>query len=222
MASAIQSNPLLTFKGIATHAGHTYNASSTAEIKTIHESQVIQMSNVRRALGQAGFDSIEVSVGDTPACSVVDRFERPITEIRPGTNVFYDIRQVNLGSCNEEDIAFAVACPIISKNLERKELVVYGGGATLSKEGQVLNNGKVIYGLVALPKGKWGRTPCVPDVVVSSLSQEHGIIKGPPAFVEEANIGDTLLVLPVHVCMTAQCHKHYRTYFGERHQTIHA
>jgi D-serine deaminase-like pyridoxal phosphate-dependent protein len=53
-------------------------------------------------------------MGDTPSCTLVDRFLPPISEIRPGNFVFYDLKQKSLGVCRDEDIA-AVAFPVIQQ-----------------------------------------------------------------------------------------------------------
>ncbi len=221
IARTIQSFPHLLLTGIVTHAGQSYHADSIEEIKKIHFDSVSQMTEVKDALNATGFADIEVSVGDTPTCSIMEKFEEPITDIRPGTFVFYDLRQMNIGSCSEDDISMTVACPVISKHSERNELVIYGGGAGLSKESLVLKDGNEIYGLIALPDDKKGRISSIKDVYVSSLSQEHGKIKGPADFIEKIKIGDTLLVLPVHACMTTQFHKVYQTLEGKILKTLH-
>jgi D-serine deaminase-like pyridoxal phosphate-dependent protein len=113
-----------------------------------------------------------------------------------------------------------VACPVISKHPERGELVIYGGSASLSKETLTLHKGYSIYGLIALPEAQNGRTEIIPEVYVSSLSQEHGTVKGPLSFIERINIGDILLVLPVHACMTAQFYRTYRTLDGDVLRTL--
>jgi D-serine deaminase-like pyridoxal phosphate-dependent protein len=220
LAHTIQSFSRLEFTGIATHAGHSYHAQSIAELQSIYYDQVRQMTHVKDALSAAGFSNLEVSVGDTPTCSIMDTFGPPITDIRPGTFVFYDLRQMTLGACTEDDIAMTVACPVISKHPERNELIIYGGSASLSKEMLTLQSGDVIYGLIAIPDAQTGRTAAIPGVYVSSLSQEHGTIKGPPSFINHINIGDTLLVLPIHACMTTQFHRAYRTLNGETLRTL--
>lgn len=204
----------LTLAGIITHAGFSYHAKSLGEVKDIHFQTVSQMKAIQGSLSAAGFSNLEVSVGDTPTCSVMKAFEAPISEIRPGNFVFYDLTQLSVGSCREDEISMAVACPVISKSRERNELVIYGGGASLSKE-RYVSEGHDVYGLVALPEGGKGRTNLIDGVFVASVSQEHGKVIGPSKFVNDVKIGDVLMVLPVHSCQTALLHKEYRTYEGE-------
>ncbi len=84
---------------------------------------------------------------------------------------------------------------------ERNEIVVYGGGIHFSKER--LNHPSIgtIYGQAAEEKeGGWGRP--IPGMYVKSLSQEHGIISVPDSLINSYRIGDCIIVLPVHSCMT--------------------
>jgi len=215
IAKSIQKKPYLLFAGIITHAGHAYHAHSINEIITIYQDSIKQLSAIREALLSEGHSDIQVSIGDTPTCSLIERFEKPITEIRPGNFVFYDLIQLNIGSCKENDISMTIACPVISKHPERNELVIYGGGASLSKEGISHEKYGTIHGLICLPDNKKGRTNSIKDVYISSLSQEHGKIKGPPEFIEKVKIGDILLVLPVHACQAAILHAKYQTFEGQ-------
>ncbi|MCK4766650.1 MAG: alanine racemase [Candidatus Aminicenantes bacterium] len=209
LIKAIEKTPLLDFAGLLTHSGHAYDAQSTANIKEIYNSTVSKMNTLRDRLKEKGFDGMEISIGDTPTCSTADSF-KGVDEIRCGNFVFYDVIQLFLGACKEEDIAAAAACPVVAKHARRNELVIYGGAVHLSKDYVVNRAGQKIYGLVALPRGSsWG--PSLKDTFVSSLSQEHGVIKTAPGFssegsrsiVERVEIGDILMILPAHSCLTA-------------------
>ncbi|MEJ0055892.1 MAG: hypothetical protein WDN75_09730 [Bacteroidota bacterium] len=63
-----------------------------------------------------------LSIGDTPTCTVADEFTG-INEVRPGNLVFYDMMQVIIGSCKREDVAIAMACPVVAFNEERQEIL---------------------------------------------------------------------------------------------------
>jgi D-serine deaminase-like pyridoxal phosphate-dependent protein len=149
-------------------------------------------------------------MGDTPSCTLVDRFLPPISEIRPGNFVFYDLKQKSLGVCRDEDIAGGAAFPVISKGPEGKELVVYGGSVHMSRESLPLPSGKSYFGQIArlaTDQGEW--TAPLPGVYLSALSQEHGKVSGPEDFIRSVEIGDTLVVLPVHSCITASLYSEY-------------
>jgi D-serine deaminase-like pyridoxal phosphate-dependent protein len=213
IAEHIEKYRNLELTGILTHAGTSYYAKSLSEIRKIYHETTSQLKTVQGSLASAGFPELEVSVGDTPTCSVMKKFEAPISEIRPGNFVFYDLSQLNLGSCREDEISMTVACPVISKAPERNEVIIYGGGASLSKEFYTKRHN--VYGLVALPDDEKGRTKSVKNVYIASISQEHGKIIGPKKFVNRIKIGDVLIVLPVHACQTVLLHKEYQTCEGE-------
>jgi D-serine deaminase-like pyridoxal phosphate-dependent protein len=202
--------PGLRFQGILTHDGHTYDTAGAREILAIHEKSRSALQNVKQALEAGGFSPCLVSVGDTPSSTLVDRFLPPISEVRPGNFVFYDLKQKSMGVCRDGDIAGAAAFPVISTNLPRKEVVVYGGSVHMSRESLPLPSGRPFFGQIArLAADQGGWTPPLPGVYLSALSQEHGIVSGPEEFIRSVEIGATLVVLPVHACITASLYSEY-------------
>lgn len=122
-------------------------AGSKEEIKQRYHSSVQAMQRINEALEAAGLSKARISVGDTPGCSLVDDLSG-VDEIRPGNFVFYDAMQWRLGSCAEEDIAVAVACPVVSRHPDRNELVVYGGAVHLSLSHLQDGHGAPVYGFL--------------------------------------------------------------------------
>ncbi len=211
VAKSIEQSDKLSLTGILTHSGHTYKVCSQAKVRAIYAETIASMKAVRDELQAQGFPQIEISIGDTPSCSVVEDFS-DVDEIRPGNFVFYDVMQWEIGSCLEENIAVAVACPVVAKHPERHEIVMYGGAVHLSKEFIIksFDGGEEhpVFGYIALPDGDgWGRV--VEDVYVSGLSQEHGIVKTTRPFFEQVNVGDLVIVLPVHSCLVVNLLKEY-------------
>jgi D-serine deaminase-like pyridoxal phosphate-dependent protein len=128
--------------------------------------------------------------------------------------------QLNLGTCSEDDIAIAVACPVVAKHQDRDEIVLYGGAVHLSKEyitisDDIGNEKTKIYGYLALPEKRRGWGKIVDNTYISGLSQEHGIVKTENPFFNQVNIGDVLMVLPVHSCLTANLLRKYLTLEGK-------
>ncbi len=200
-AKAINDSPNLSFGGLLTHSGHSYHASSTAGIKAVYEETVTRLNTRRDYLSEKGINDVEISIGDTPTCSVVETFHG-IDEVRCGNFVYYDLMQLMLGTCKEEDIAAAVACPVIGVYPRREEIVIYGGAVHLSKESVTDKQGRKLFGLAALPGetvDKW--RPSLPNTYVSSLSQEHGVIKTTGDVIRRVKVGDILVILPVHSCL---------------------
>lgn len=151
---------------------------------------------------------MKISVGDTPSCILVDKLHG-IEEMRPGNFVFFDVMQTVIGSCTDEEIALALACPVVAKDSSRNILVVYGGGVHLSKESVILYDGTEIFGRIALPSGKtWGKK--LENCYVSSLSQEHGLVTVTKEVFNVISEGELIFILPVHSCLTADLMQGYR------------
>ena len=207
-AKEIKKSRGLHFQGLLTHSGHSYKAKSPGELKAIYADTVTKMTGVREYLKRNGITGVEISIGDTPTCSAVDTFYG-VNEVRCGNFVFYDVMQMAIGACKEEDIAAAVACPVIARYPQRNEIVIYGGAVHLSKEFITDEKGRKIYGLAALPNEsspRWG--PSLDDTYVSALSQEHGIIKTTGDFIQQVRVGDIVMILPVHSCLAADLMRH--------------
>lgn len=211
--SVIESSPLLTFHGLLTHAGHSYNCRSGIEIITIHQ-QTTQVMKKAGAKLRSRYPDLVLSVGDTPTCSAAADFS-DVQEIRPGNFVFYDIMQRGIGSCTDENIAVALACPVVAVYPDRGEIVVHGGGVHLAKDVLKKEDGSSVFGRVVKMTDKgWSLPPTA--MIVKSLSQEHGIISAGPDDCAQVKPGDVLGVLPVHSCMTADVMTEYYTLTGQR------
>ncbi len=218
LARLIGRSKKMAFTGLLTHAGHSYRARSVAEVRNIYHDMVEKLQQLQQKLMEQGFSATAISIGDTPCCSVMDDFSG-VDEIRPGNFVFYDAMQLTIGSCTEQDLAVAVACPVVAKHWERNEIVIYGGAVHLSKEFIEDKNNTKIFGYVApLEEQGWG--DMIPHTYISALFQEHGIIKTDPQFFDQVHIGDLLAILPVHSCLTVHLLRSYLTLDGETIATM--
>ena len=202
---------VLNFLGFLGHAGQTYKCRSKEEIISAHISAKSKMIALKFHY-QTQYPNLILSSGDTPSASVATDFSG-LDELRPGNFVFYDLMQVEIGSCLYKDVAVALACPIVSIHSDRNELVIYGGGIHLSKDKINIGNRDTYGQVVKISKSGWSEI--IPEMYVKSLSQEHGVVVVPPSNISDIKIGDLLLVLPVHSCMTANLMKVYTTLEGK-------
>ncbi|MEN8154446.1 MAG: alanine racemase [Acidobacteriota bacterium] len=209
----IRSSKLITFSGFLSHAGHSYKAADVNEIKQIHsKSMKIMVKLKERYLRD--FPGLIFSLGDTPTASHADNFHG-IDEVRPGNFIFYDLMQEDLGACELNEIAVALAVPVVSKHKSRMEIVIYGGAVHLSKE-RLLSPGKDYhYGFASHLRSEGWEIPDG-ESYVSALSQEHGVVKCSEEFFNSINIGDIIAIIPVHSCLTANLSESYRTVRGDR------
>ncbi|MDZ7775603.1 MAG: alanine racemase [Bacteroidales bacterium] len=211
LAEIIERQPCFSFAGCLIHNGQTYHASSEKEILGMHDRSLEKLAKLA-AWKKSHYPGAIISLGDTPALSLADHFEN-VDELRPGNFIFYDVMQHLPGSCRLEDIAISVACPVVAKHPERKEIVVYGGGVHLSKEG-VGYKGKTIYGFAGTFTEKGWNLPNKKSYV-KKLSQEHGIIHASDELMRKVAVGDLLAVLPVHSCLVPPLLGAYLTTQGE-------
>ncbi|MEO1261515.1 MAG: alanine racemase [Bacteroidota bacterium] len=207
----IEAAPSLSFKGFLAHAGHSYRSRTKKAILEVHQSSLKKLNALRNKYIKQ-FPDLIIAPGDTPTCSVAKKWTG-VDEIRPGNFIFYDLMQVEIGSCKMADIAVAMACPIVAKHADRKEIVVYGGGIHLSKD-RLEWKGKTIFGRPVLLKGNGWEMPDTTSYV-RMISQEHGVIKCSATLFKKLEVGGLVGILPVHSCMMADLMNGYLTTGGE-------
>lgn len=205
-----------TLTGLLIHSGHTYQARSTKEITDIHRSSIHKLSEIRKQINKDS-NSLKLSIGDTPGCSLADDFY-DADEIRPGNFVFYDLQQYKSGACKLEDIAICLACPIVAKHENKNTLIIYGGAVHFSKE-YLTEGEKPIYGYgIKLSDEGW--IPRSNKMLITKLSQEHGSVVVTPDIFNRFNVGDFVGFLPVHSCLTANLMGEYFDFSGHRYDHL--
>ncbi|HBB90853.1 MAG: hypothetical protein A2X22_00125 [Bacteroidetes bacterium GWF2_49_14] len=208
--AAADDGRLTTFRGILTHAGNTYSVFGKAAVTEIAGKSMDAMLQVKSFLGED--QACLVSVGDTPSCSLMDKLTG-MDEIRPGNFVFYDLMQMNIGSCTFHQVAGIVVCPVVAVHPGRHQAVIYGGAVHLSKD-RISIEGKTIYGQMVEWYGTgWGEPE--ENSFIVSLSQEHGILEAPDRVLRRLSPGMLIGIIPVHSCLTANVLRGYRLISGE-------
>lgn len=199
----------LQFYGFYLHDGRTYQVQGRENVRNV-------MIPVYEKLNKLSdeFKEAKISVGDTPSSSLLDSFPG-IDELSPGNNIFFDLMQVAIGSCQPEDIAIAVQCPVAEVKPESGACVLHGGAVHFSKE-RIDWNGNEIYGMASSPdKNSFGNLQ--QGNYLKSLSQEHGcMVLEKPGTLDTITPGDRMTVFPVHSCLTANLYSHYITPDGNR------
>lgn len=213
LCKTIRNSGNIRFKGLLAHTGQNYHVASEKEVVANYYNTLDQLQELAGNISN-GENKIMISIGDTPSCSIVDDLSG-VDEIRPGNFVFYDLMQYKLGSCHPDQITVVMACPVVSVQKERNEVVIWGGAVHFSKE-QILHENKTpIYGrVVELTKEGWKWAGG--DEFLASVSQEHGIVKLAPEKIANIKPGDLLGIIPVHSCLTANLMKGYLTLDGKK------
>lgn len=203
----IMSSPNFFFTGFYSHPGHTYTARGEGEVQNIYNTFLPSLDALQLKYKQTpGFS---ITIGDTPGCTIIEDFG-VIKEISPGNFVFYDVMQVNIGSCSYDDIAVVMACPVVGKNVQRNELLIHGGAVHFSKEVLTDADGTTHFGKLAIPSPQ-GWHGIIPGCYLKSISQEHGLVHASDEFMSQTAIGDIVYIYPVHSCLSADLMKSYFT-----------
>ncbi len=140
------------------------------------------MGGVRADLERAGHDVAVVSAGSTLTARYLSAADG-ITEIRPGTYIYNDLRTLGCWSCTADEIAATMLATVVSADGAR--LTVDAGSKTLSATTDpVFGSGHLL-----------GR----PGSSFTRLSEEHGVLAAGDA--PRPEVGDRVRILPVHVCV---------------------
>jgi D-serine deaminase-like pyridoxal phosphate-dependent protein len=147
------------------------------------------LGRVLEALGAAGLAPSVVSGGSTPIGFRIHEVDG-VTEVRPGTYVYNDRTTAEIGACSWEDCALTVLATVISTSVPG-QAVIDAGSKALGRE--------PLPGPDAAARG-FGALLDRPEVVVSRMSEEHGILDLSRTSWRPA-VGDTVRVVPNHVCI---------------------
>jgi D-serine deaminase-like pyridoxal phosphate-dependent protein len=200
----ISDSPNLHLAGILTHAGHSYHARSKDELLNIARHERDSMVELASRLTDEGIEVPTISIGSTPTMTAIDHFNG-IDEIRPGNYIFFDAFQATLGSCTFADCSLTVLAAVVHRDPIRRKVIIDAGAIALSKDrGPVEFDEGCGYGRVLDINGN--------DLgaVVTSLSQEHGVIENlDETLLDKLNVGTRVRVLANHSCLAAAQHSQY-------------
>lgn len=196
----------LEFDGLLTHSGHAYKAATRAELKAVAEEERSAMARLAEQLRNRSLEVPVVSVGSTPAMSVVESLAG-ITEARPGNYVFYDRMQADLGSCEVTDCAVTVLASVISSQPGAAHSVIDAGALAMSKDrGSEASTSDDMGAIFEDYEGGILST----GTRLQALSQEHGILS------TTLPVGNRIRILPHHSCLTVACFDHCFAVRGEK------
>ena len=182
LARYIERSDALRFRGILTHAGHAHDEAGQLGIERVARQEAATMGAVRADLERAGHEVTVVSAGSTLTARYLSAADG-ITEIRPGTYLYNDLRTLGCWACTPEEIAVTMLATVISADGQR--VTIDAGNKSLTTTTTVeYGNGHLL-----------GQ----PTSTFTRLSEEHGVLSvpDPPAL----RVGDRVRVLPVHACV---------------------
>jgi D-serine deaminase-like pyridoxal phosphate-dependent protein len=177
------------FRGLITHAGQSYAATSQLQRQQAADAETEAVLSTAKLLIRERIQVREISVGSTPTAGLALR--AGITEMRPGTYIYGDANQVVLGSQTLDECALGVVTTVVSTPAPDRA-VIDAGSKALSADLRV--GGLEGYGMVL------GRD----DLTVARLSEEHAVVTAPT--MTGLAIGDRLIIIPAHACTTVNLH----------------
>lgn len=185
LARRISALPHLEVVGVAFYPGHI--RGPVAE----HGPQIAELrrlvGEVRDAFDRAQLPLEVVSAGSTPTLWRTHEITG-VNEMRPGTYVFNDRTTAEIGACALDECALTVLATVVSTAVPG-QAVIDAGAKALGREPIRGGSGE---GFACL----WNQ----PDIVVKSMSEEHGILDLSRTQ-WRPRVGDRLRLVPNHVCI---------------------
>lgn len=190
LAARANDLPGVAWRGILFYPGHVreHVREQHAAIGRIERALAERLD----ALRARGLVPETVSAGSTPTAFASHRIAG-LTEIRPGTYIFNDRTTAAIGACAWEDCAYTVYATVVSTAVPGQAVVDAGSKALAREE------------LRGADGGGFGALLDRPDVVVSGMSEEHGILDLTKSDWRPA-IGERVRIVPNHVCVSVNLH----------------
>jgi D-serine deaminase-like pyridoxal phosphate-dependent protein len=186
LARAVCSRPPLTFEGIAFYPGHVREPVGLQgeKLEQLNEA----LGSALQAFERAGISPRVVSGGSTPTLWKTHELNG-VTEFRPGTYVYNDRGTAAIGACQWDDCALTVLATVVSTAVPN-QAVVDAGTKALGRE--PLRGADTVEG--------FGCVLDRPDVLVTSMSEEHGILDLSKTM-WRPSVGERVRIIPNHVCI---------------------
>jgi D-serine deaminase-like pyridoxal phosphate-dependent protein len=183
----------LRFRGLLSHAGHGYGASSDEDAAAIAEAEARILRDLARA---SGVPCEEISVGATPPVRYSLQ-QQGLTELRPGNYAYFDRTQVALGAAAFEDCALTVLARVVSRPATDR-IIFDSGSKTLTNDAARGRGNTAGYGAVL--RDLYSTEPDS-SLLVERLSEEHATVRALAP--SRLRTGDLVRIVPNHACVVS-------------------
>ena len=183
MALAINEMPGLRLVGVMTHEGHAGSSDPSVIAATAHAAGTALVETAERIRAH-GIELPHVSVGSTPSSWYTPTVPG-VTEMRPGTYVFYDNSIFRHGRIGPDRCAARVVATVVSRPAADRAIIDAGTKA-LAMDPSASHPGH-------------GYIVGHPQSTIARISEEHGVVLLPPDEPGFA-VGDRVEVIPNHIC----------------------
>lgn len=174
LARRIAASPGLRLGGLMTYPA----AGGATEAATF-------LSQAKDLLLEDGLDCPVVTSGGTPDMWTA-RSDGVLSEYRAGTYIYNDRSLVQRGTCGWNDCAGHVLATVVSTPTPGRA-VIDAGSKSLSSD---------LLGLT-----DYGHVLGRPDIRITALSEEHGVLAVDPA--RPLTVGQRIRIVPNHVCVVS-------------------
>ena len=180
--------PGLRLDGIFTFRGISFPGAPSRESDVLGQQEGEWMVAQAERLRGAGIPIDAVSVGSTFTAGPAGRVPG-VTEVRPGTYVFFDRMTARAGENTLDEIALSVLATVVSRP-SPDIAIIDAGSKTFC--GDVVPKSVGLEGYGVTVDGRSG--------IVERMYEEHGFVRLADGF--DPAIGDQLTFYPNHVCTT--------------------
>ena len=187
----------LDYAGITFYAGHIREPVDQQDgaLRALDE----RLGRMLAALRQARLDPRIVSGGSTPTAWRTHEIS-DVTEMRPGTYIYNDRTTAAIGASAMEDCALTVLATVVSTAVPG-QAVIDAGSKSLGREPLRSGARGPAEGGPGAAEGEgFGVLLDREDVIVRSMSEEHGILDLSRSD-WRPRVGDRVRVIPNHVCI---------------------
>ncbi|HSW29648.1 MAG TPA: alanine racemase [Longimicrobiales bacterium] len=201
LAREAQRLPGVAYRGVLFYPGHirTPPPEQAPAMGILAE----RLARVLDALGAAGLPPGIVSGGSTPTLSN-SHLVPGLTEVRPGSGIFFDKEALEIGVAGLDDMAYTVLATVVSTSVPGRA-VVDAGSKSLTKEARGAAN--------------FGFLLDHPEVTLAGLSEEHGVLDVSRSSWVPA-VGDRVRIVPNHVCVSVNLQDALLARDGDRHTLL--
>ena len=200
--------PGLKLRGLLSHAGHAYLATSEPELRAIASEEANILTALRDRAASAGIALDEISVGTTPLLRYAAG-QQGVTEVRAGNYIYFDRTQVALGAATLDDCALTVLATVVSKPAADR-IILDCGSKTLTNDQARGITAVPGYGAVLTNDG----AAVDETLTIERLSEEHATVRVTGGTRLEP--GDRVRVLPNHSCVVSNLVDAVRLVDGDR------
>jgi D-serine deaminase-like pyridoxal phosphate-dependent protein len=190
LAREIGMREAVEYRGITFYPGHV--RSHTGQQGSVVSELSARLSEFIDQLTNAGLRPHTVSGGSTPTLWRSHEVAG-LTEIRPGINIFNDRNTAAVGACTWDECAYSVLATVVSTAVPGQAVIDAGSKALAKEEG-------------FSPGGGYAALLDRPEIVVRSLSEEHGLLDL-SGTEWRPRVGDRVRVVPNHVCSSVNLHE---------------